>query len=123
MMNIVADLFQYALVFSVIFLVIGIMRHVEKDTPFALECAPKLRLLGILYGVCFVSALAISLIGQIIHNNQLAQGETTSILSSTGNNISLTISPVNLIICIILLVLANIFSHASALQKQSEETL
>lgn len=123
MMNIVANLFQYVLVFSVIFLVIGIMHHVEKDTPFALECAPKLRLLGILYGVCFVSAPVISLIGQIIHNNQLAQREPTSILSSIGNNISLTISPVNLIICITLLVLANIFSHASELQKQSEETL
>ncbi len=123
MMNTVANLFQYVLVFSAIFLVIGIMRHVEKDTPFALECAPKLRLLGILYGVYFVSAPVISLIGQIIHNNQLAQGEPTLILSSIGNNISLTISPVNLIICIILLVLASIFNHASELQKQSEETL
>lgn len=123
MMNIVANLFQYILVFSAIFLVIGIMRHVKKDTPFALDCAPKLRLLGILYGVYFVSAPVISLIGQIIRNNQLAQGESTLILSSLENNISLTISPVNLIICIILLVLANIFSHASELQKQSEETL
>ena len=123
MMNIVADLFQYVLAFSAIFLVISIMRHVEKDTPFALECAPKLRLLGILYGVYFVSVPVISLIGQIIHNNQLAQEEATSILSSIGNNISLTILPVNLIICIILLVLANIFSHVSELQKQSEETL
>lgn len=122
-MNIVANLFQYVLVFSAIFLVIGIMRHIEKDTPFALECAPKLRILGILYGVYFISAPVISLIGQIIHNNQLAQGESTSILSSIGNNISLTISPVSLIICIIMLVLANIFSHASELQKQSDETL
>ncbi|MBO5164456.1 MAG: DUF2975 domain-containing protein [Ruminococcus sp.] len=121
--NIAADLFRYILVFSAIFLIMGIMRHVKKDTPFALECAPKLRFLGILYGVYFVFDPAASLIGQIIRNNQLAQGEPTSILSSIGNNISLSISPVNLIICIILLVLANIFSHASELQKQSDETL
>lgn len=122
-MNIAANLFQYVLVFSAIFLIIGIMRHVEKDTPFALACAPKLRLLGILYGVYFVSAPVISLIGQMVRNNQLAQEEPTSIFSSIGNTISLSISPVNLIICMILLVLANIFSHASELQKQSDETL
>ena len=123
MMNISVVLFRYVLVFSVIFLLIGIMRHVEKDAPFALEFAPKLRLLGIIYGVYFIFAPAVSMIGQIIRNNQLFQGEKLSLLSLQEGNINLTIAPVNLIICVILLVLANIFSHASELQKQSDETL
>ncbi len=106
----------------VLLLLFSIMRHIENDTPFAADCAPKMRILGILYGVMFVGNLILNILNQM-PSSATGTADFMSIISYPNSNITVEISHLNPVVCIILLVLSAIFGHAAKLQKQSDEML
>lgn len=116
------SMISYILSICVLLLLFSIMRHIENDTPFAADCAPKMRILGILYGVMFVGNLILNILSQM-PSSATGTADSMSIISYLNSNITVEISHLNPVVCIILLVLSAIFDHAAKLQKQSDEML
>lgn len=102
-----------------------ILKNVLNETPFSLDCVSHMKKLG--YGV-IASGVIFSIASGIIDYLLIQLFNVEQLLMSTNyiNNVKITLTPINVAIVIVgllLLLLATVFQYGTYLQEEYDSTL